>query len=156
MSFHFPQKLIIMRISRILIFAFPDHKSLRVLDGARLSSHLQTSLLSSQGGHLLYGCMQPISDLNTAWCSESNSVQEARLYCFLLCSKTLKGTGISMFWGHFSVKQPQAHQEHMWGWKALGALWPTLSLIGFGFHLQTRIFQSQSLYAKCWICSKYT
>lgn len=77
-----------------LDFAFLDHKSLRVLDGARLSFHLQTSLLSSQGGHLLYGCVQPISDLNTVWCSESNSMQEARLYCFLLCSKTLKGKGI--------------------------------------------------------------
>lgn len=74
---------------------------------------------------------------------ESNSMQEARLYHYLLCSKTLEGMrdwnlyvlGMLLL---FSVKQPQAHQEEpMWAWKDLGALWPGLLPVGFGFHLQT-------------------
>lgn len=40
-----------------------------------------------------------------------------------------------MSWGHFSVKQPQAHQEElMQAWEDLYTLWPGLSPVGFGFH----------------------
>lgn len=74
-GFSFPTKVHYHEDLPYFYFTFTDHKSLRVLDGARLFSYLQTPLLSSQGGHLLYGCMQPNSELNMVWCPSLSQIQ---------------------------------------------------------------------------------
>lgn len=143
-GFSFPTKVHHREDLRYFYFAFPHHKSLWVLDGVSLSCHLQTipPVIPGKPPALWVYTANFRLKHGMVLCFESNSMQEARLYCYLLCSKTLKGMrernlcvlGTLLF----SIKQHQAHQEKpMWAWKDLDALWPGVSPVGFGFHLQT-------------------